>query len=129
MSQSLTGSAKVWFTPAVHVASVPPSRLSATQVIGRSPVIVRACEDHGRRAWIRRPVRVSQREVAPSPAPQARTAPSAEKASEVAPLTWPDRVRATEPVWGSRSWIRPSAPALASDDPSGAKATASTSAA
>src|SRR3954471_23090763 len=47
-SQILTGSAKVWFTPAVHVASVAPSPLSAIEVIGRSPVIVPAWEDAGR---------------------------------------------------------------------------------
>jgi hypothetical protein len=54
--QILTGSAKDWFTLEAHVASVSLSRLSATEVIGRSPAIVPARDNHGRKVWIRRPV-------------------------------------------------------------------------
>src|SRR5262249_49946514 len=114
-----------WVRAGARRPSVPPSRLSAMDAIGRSPWIIPAFEDAGWKVRIRSPVRTCQRGVVPSPPPQARAALSAEKASEVAPRTWPGRVRVTEPVWGSRRLIRPAAPALAVGDRAGARAPAS----
>src|SRR5262249_5461795 len=91
-SQILTGSARVWFTPAVQVTSAPPSRLSAIEVIGRSHLSPPACVSIGRNVRTSAPVWRFHTMAVPSPPPEARIWPSAENAREVAPLAWPFRL-------------------------------------
>src|SRR5262249_32721672 len=110
-----------------EAASVVPSRLSPTQLKIRSPDTLAAVGLPAPQVRSRWPLRVSQTCTAPFPAPHTRSAPSVEKASDVAPPTWPPSVAVTVPVRRSRSRTLPSVLPLASADPSGAIASANTS--
>src|SRR5262249_1523051 len=128
VSQNRTGSLKKLPAPAVIVTSVPPSGLRAREVNERSVAPIAACAPAALQVRSSRPVWASQRSAPPEPWPQTSSAASAENVTEAAPPLCPSRVRRTAPVFGLRTLTRPSAAAVATDDPSGAYAIASTSA-